>query len=247
MAIKGKGKTKGRQPARAPRRAPVEVKPPFFLRRRVQVALAFVAGLLVMMLAVWITNGLRQQRADDTATTEASQQRAAGQKWKAQVEAEFGKIGTISPGAPPALFPELTTTIAALQKGKVPDDATSTLTKTQAGAKSAAANLQAYKLSESVRDIGMDEGQVSWFLNSQARYVQALGLYEQAAVIAALAVDAPDGPASGHRGLGRGHPEGSRFGAAGRLQRLPERARVRADLRLAAHEPHGSDGVGAGA
>jgi len=192
MAIKGKGKTKGRQPARAPRRAPVEVKPPFFMRRRVQVVLAFVAGILAMMLAVWITNGLRQQRADDKAATEAAQQRAAGQKWKTQVESEFGKIGTISPGAPPALFPDLTTTIAALQKGRVPDGATSTLTTTQAGAKSAAANLKAYKLADSVRDIGMDEGQVSWFLNSQARYVQALQLYEQAAVIAALAVDAPD-------------------------------------------------------
>ena len=192
MAIKGKGKTKGRQPARAPRRAPVEVKPPFLMRRRVQVLLAFVAGILAMMLAVWITNGLRQQRADDKAATEAAQQRAAGQKWKTQVESEFGKIGTISPGAPPALFPDLTTTIAALQKGKVPDGATSTLTTTQAGAKSAAANLKAYKLADSVRDIGMDEGQVSWFLNSQARYVQALQLYEQAAVIAALAVDAPD-------------------------------------------------------
>ena len=177
MAIKGKGKTKGRQPARAPRRAPVEVKPPFFMRRRVQVVLAFVAGILAMMLAVWITNGLRQQRADDKAATEAAQQRAAGQKWKTQVESEFGKIGTISPGAPPALFPDLTTTIAALQKGKVPDGATSTLTTTQAGAKSAAANLKAYKLADSVRDIGMDDGQVSWFLNSQARYVQALQLY----------------------------------------------------------------------
>jgi ferric-dicitrate binding protein FerR (iron transport regulator) len=105
MAIKGKGKTKGRQPARAPRRAPVEVKPPFFMRRRVQVVLAFVAGILAMMLAVWITNGLRQQRADDKAATEAAQQRAAGQKWKTQVESEFGKIGTISPGAPPAPRP----------------------------------------------------------------------------------------------------------------------------------------------
>jgi hypothetical protein len=168
------------------------VKPPFFMRRRVQVSLAFVAGILAMMLAVWITNGLRQQRADDKAATDAAQQRAAGQKWKTQVESEFGKIGTISPGAPPALFPDLTTTIAALQKGKVPDGATSTLTTTQAGAKSAAANLKAYKLADSVRDIGMDEGQVSWFLNSQARYVQALQLYEQAAVIAALALDASD-------------------------------------------------------
>jgi hypothetical protein len=191
MAIKGKGKTKGRQPARAPRRAPIEVKPPFFLRRRVQVVVAFVAGFLAMMLVVWITDGLRTQRADDKAATEASQQRAAGQKWKTQVEGSLGKVGTLSPSAPPVLFPDLATTITGLQKGTVPDGAAATLKKTQADAKAAIDPLKAYKLSDSVRDIGMEEGQVSWFLNSQTRFVQSLELYQQAAVIAALAIDAP--------------------------------------------------------
>lgn len=192
MAIKGKGRTKGRQPARAPRRAPIEVKPPFLMRRRVQVAIAFVAGILVMMLGVWITNGLRQQRADDQAATEASQQRTAGQKWKTQVEGSLGTVGTLSPGAPPMLFPEIGTTITGLQDGDVPDGAAATLTEAQSDAKAAISPLTSYKLADQLRDIGMDEGQVSWFLNSQNRFVHTLELYEQAAVIAALAVDAPD-------------------------------------------------------
>ena len=129
MAIKGKGKTKGRQPARAPRRAPVEVKPPFFLRRRVQVALAFVVGILAMLLAIWITNGLRKQqrRREGDDRRRRSSERPAEQ-WKTQVESALGKVGTISPGAPPAVFPDLATTITALQKGSVPDGAAATLT-----------------------------------------------------------------------------------------------------------------------
>lgn len=192
MAIKGKGKTKGRQPARAPRRAPVEVKPPFFLRRWVQVSFAFVAGLLVMVLVVWVTNGLRQQRADDKAATQASEQRAAGQKWKSQVEGALGKVGTLSPGAPPAVFPDLATTIAGLQKGHVRDGAAATLKTAQDDAKLAVDPLKTYDLSGQVRDIGMNPEGVSWFLNSQTRIVQALELYEQAAANAALAIAAPD-------------------------------------------------------
>jgi hypothetical protein len=191
MAIKGKGKTKGRQPARAPRRAPVEVKPPFFLRRRVQVTLAFVVGILVMLLAIWITNGLRKQNADEEATKQASQQRAAAEQWKTQVESSLGTVGTLSPGAPPAVFPDLATTITALQKGSVPDGAAATLRQAQADAKTAIDPLKAYKLSDQIRDIGMTEGQVNWFLNSQTRFVQSLELYSQAAALAALAIDAP--------------------------------------------------------
>jgi hypothetical protein len=192
MAIKGKGKTRGRQPARAPRRAPVEVKPPLFLRRWVQVSLAFVAGFLVMVLVVWVTNGLRQQRADDDAATQASDQRAAGQKWKSEVEAALGKLAPLSPGAPPVIFAELTTTISSLQKGDVPDDATTTIRAAQADGKLAIDPLEKYDLSAQIRDIGMDGGQVSWFLNSQTRFVQALKLYEQAAASASLALAAPE-------------------------------------------------------
>ncbi len=73
------------------------------------------------------------------------------------------------PALRPRCSPTSATTIAALQKGKVPDGATSTLTEAQSGAKSAAAQLEEVRaLRRQVRDIGMDEGQVSWFLNSQS-------------------------------------------------------------------------------
>jgi len=192
MAIKGKGKTRGRAPARAPRRMPVDVPVPFFLRRRVQVALAFVAGILVMMLAVWVTNGLRQQSADDKRSAEAADQRAAGQAWKGEVEAALGAIGTLTQGAPPSLLPTIGDTIAALDKGKVPDGAAETLQTAQDDATTASEAIQAYVLVDEIRDKGMTEGQANYFLDSQVRSAVALDLYRQAAAAAELAAAAAD-------------------------------------------------------
>jgi len=187
MAIKGKGKTKGRAPARAPRRMAVDVPTPFFLRRRIQVALAFVAGFLVMMLAVWITNGLRQQGADDERGAQAADQRAAGQAWKGEVEAALGAIGTLTQGAPPTLLPAIGDTIAALDNGKVPQGAAETLQTAQDDATKAGEVIQAYALVDRIRNKGMTRGQANYFLNSQARIAEGLDLYRQAAVMAELA------------------------------------------------------------
>jgi hypothetical protein len=190
MAIKGKGKTKGRPPVRAPRRAPVEVKPPLFLRRRVQVSAAFIAGLLVMVGVIWVTNGVRQQGANDDTATEASEQRKAAQAWKSQVEGALGQVGTLSPGAPPVLFPTVTGAITSLQKGDGPKSMATTLKDARANAKLAIDPLDAYDLVGQIGGKGMSTGQTDWFLNSQTRFVQSLQLYEQAASLATLAFDA---------------------------------------------------------
>ena len=192
MAIKGKGKTKGRAPARAPRRAPVDVPIPFFLRRSVQVVVALVAGILVMVLAVWVANGLRQQRADDERTADAADQRSAGQAWKGEVEAALGAIGTLTQGVPPTLLPTIGATIVALDKGKVPKDAAKTLQTAQDDATTASEAIQAYALVDQIRNKGMSEGQANYFLNSQLRIVEALDLYRQAAAVAGLAAAAAD-------------------------------------------------------
>jgi hypothetical protein len=192
MAIKGKGRTRGRQPVRAPRRIPVEVKPPFFLRRQVQISLAFIAGLLVMVGVVWATNTLRKERADDRAATEASRQRAAAQEWKSQVEGALGTVGSLSPGNVPKLFPTVSTAIASLRQGDDLEAAAAALKDARANAKLAIEPLQSYDLVGTIGGKGMSEGQVNWFLNSQTRFVQSLQLYQQAAAMAPLAIDASE-------------------------------------------------------
>jgi hypothetical protein len=190
MAIKGKGKTRGRQPARAPRRAPVQVKPPLFVRRRVQVSLAFVAGVVLMIGVVWITNGLRSQRAADDAAAEASAQRAVGQKWKSQVEGALGKVGTSSPGVPPVLFAAVSDAITSLQKGHDPGVGATAFEDARANAKLAIDPLESYDLVGQVAGKGMSKGQADWFLNSKTRFVESLQLYRQAAALASLAANA---------------------------------------------------------
>jgi hypothetical protein len=193
MAIKGKGKTKARPVARAPRREPVEVKPPFFMRRWVQVGLAFVAGMAVVMLVVWVKDGLRQQRANNTTKTQASEQRTAGQKWQAELEGAIGKLGTITPGTPtpPTIFAPVGDTIGALTSGKTPPKgAAGGLKNAQGQAQTTADALQKFDLTGTIRDKGFDVGTTNYFLNSQKLIAQSLQLYKQAAALAALALDA---------------------------------------------------------
>jgi hypothetical protein len=90
------------------------------------------------------------------------------------------------------LFAELSTTLSSLQEGDVPDEAKATIKAAQADAKLAIDPLESYDLSAQIRDIGMDEGQVSWFLNSQTRFVEALKLFDQAAASASLVLAAPE-------------------------------------------------------
>jgi hypothetical protein len=168
----------------------VQVKPPLFLRRRVQVSLAFVAGVLLMVGAVWVTNGIRSQHADDKAATEASAQRAVGQKWKSQVEGALGKVGTVSPGAQPVLFAAISDAITSLQKGKEPAGGSATFKDARANAKLAIDPLESYDLVGEVTGKGMGKGQAEWFLNSKTRILESLQLYRQAAALAALAFDA---------------------------------------------------------
>jgi len=187
MAIKGKGKTRARQVARAPRRVPIEVKPPLFMRRPIQASLAFVAGILVMMLVVWVTNGLRQQRAQDQAKGDAATRRSATLGWQREVEGALGKVGTLTPGGPPSLLPAIGSTIGALQKGRLPAGAAEALRTAREDASGAIDPLRKFALTDAVRSKGFDKGEVNYFLNSQKRLVEALQLYRQAAALAAAA------------------------------------------------------------
>ena len=163
------------------------------------------------------------------------------------MESSLGKVGTLSPGAPPAVFPDLATTITALQKGSVPDGAAATLKQAQADAKTAIDPLKAYKLSDQIRDIGMTEGQVNWFLNSQTRFVQSLELYSQAAALAALAIDAPKDQRTAIADSASDLQGKASEILQTRLERLSERARVGPDLRFPAPELDGAIGrVGRG-
>lgn len=205
MAIKGKtkGRSRGRAPARAPRREPVAVQPPFLRRRWVQLVAAAVAGALAVLFVVWVTNGLRQQRADDEEADAAATRRAAAQEWQGTLEGEVGKLGSISPGVPPTVLTELSGAIDGLADGEAPDGTDATIADALTLTRAAAEAIDGYDLTTAIADQGFDVVETNYFLNSQSKIAHALSLYEQSALLAreALAADGQERVALARRAV----------------------------------------------
>jgi hypothetical protein len=188
MAIKGKGKTRTRQPVRAPRRGPVPVPVPFARRRGVQLVAAFVAGLLVFWGGIWLTNGLREQERTAGETEQALLRRRAGGAWQDLVETQVGTIGTVQPGSPPQVLPQVRAVIGGLAD-ETPKDAVATLKKAGVDAKKAGDAIGRYDLPKTLTGKGFDRSGVLRFLSAKDELVTGIGLAREAALLGAIAAD----------------------------------------------------------
>lgn len=192
MAIKGKGKTKSRQVARAPRRTPVEVPKPIFQRTWVRVVAAFLLGILVVMLTVWITNAMRASSAEEDAAAAEDRRQQALSSWRGELEGQLGSVGTIQEGIPPTLAPQIAATADALSKGKDAPVRTEELEQVAKDLDVAATALADYDLTGTIRDQGFDVGQTDALLASRIEVVAALRDLEQAANLLVLATQTDD-------------------------------------------------------
>jgi hypothetical protein len=192
MAIKGKSKKRSapKPVARAPRREPVAVKPPVFRRRWVQVTGAFILGMLTFMGLIWFTNGLRASREKDSASATAANKLKAAQSWQSVVDGSVGQLGTSQQGLPPTVFPEMTAALKQMEKGTVPDGASSTFSDASDAAAKAAKALTAFDLAGTISGKGFTALEASSFTSSKDGLVGALQLYQNAAEVAGQAVDA---------------------------------------------------------
>jgi hypothetical protein len=190
MTIKGKGRTKGRQVARAPRRAPVEVAPPLFQRRWIQVVAAFVLGVLVMTFFVWVTNGLRANDTEQQVADAASKRLAAAQSYKTAIEATMGGVGVVNPGVPPTVLPDMGTTLQTMAKGKSPKDAAKVFEQAKKSAGDAQDAIATYEVGTKIRDQGFNSLEATAFTSSSQELIQALQLYGKAAEVGRAAAGA---------------------------------------------------------
>jgi hypothetical protein len=195
MAIKGKGKTKSRPAARAPRPAPVVRKPPFFVRRWVQVVAAVLLGMGIVMVVVWATNGVRRADADETRTAAEANARRAVAQWQSTVDGVISKIapGTGAGSGSVTVLPELSASVEALSKGeqdrKAQDTATAAIDLTQ----DAATTLDGVDLPTLIRDNeGLDLASTNYVLNSKARMLDGIDLYAQVAKLVKAAATTDD-------------------------------------------------------
>lgn len=197
MAIKGKGRTKARQVPRAPRHQPVEVKPPLFTRRWVQVAGAFVLGIGAMMFLVWVTNGLREQdrseRARELAAAERAGTRPVVEAWSGAVDGAIGSIAQPGgPGIPPTLLSAASAAVDGIAAGDPVRGAAATLREADGALRSAVETLGGYALVEEIRDKGFDITQTNYLLNSRSKIVEGLELYRQTVAVAQQALEGDD-------------------------------------------------------
>ena len=199
MAIKSKSRSKkGKHVARAPRPTPVEVKPPFFLRKRVQVALALLAGIGLAALVVWITNGLRAERDEDRARRADQDARQAVSQYQAAVDGALKPVGrSVAPGAFDA-FPQLSAAIVDLSKGKGSPERAGEVGRGVADAASASSKaIGEVDVEALVKDKDLDVALVVRLLNSKRRFIQALDLYQQVGKLLERASAAPAGEREG--------------------------------------------------
>jgi hypothetical protein len=195
VAIKGKGRTKSRPPARAPRPAPVVRRPPFFARRWVQVVGAMLAGMGIVTIVVWATNGLRVDNAAKARDATAANVRRVVQEWQTTVDGTLSKGGLGSTGGGPGqitILPSLSTSVTTLASGskdpKAGDTATTAVSLVDEGVKT----LQGVDLPGMIRDKGLDLAMTNYLLNSKARMIDGLQLYGRVAAEVKAAVEAKD-------------------------------------------------------
>jgi hypothetical protein len=154
----------------------------------VQVIAAFVAGLLVFWGGIWLTNGLRSQDTSERDRQQELLRRRAGAAWENVVATEVSTIGQVEEGQPPVILPQVQAEITGLAE-RTPGDAVSTLQAAATDAQEAIDGIDAYKLSDSLKDKGFDPGQVLRFLSAKDELVTSIKLYRQAALVGALAAD----------------------------------------------------------
>jgi len=189
MAIKGKGRTRTRQPIRAPRRGPVPVPLPFARRKGVQLTAAFVAGLLVFWGGIWLTNGLRAERANEEDRVAALRRRQAGATWNDFVREQVGAIGTVQEGTPPVILPQVREGLQQLRKADPPEEIASDLQTAADDAEPVAEVIAEFDLTGTIRDRGFDAVGVLRFLSARDELVSAIELTRKAALLGVVAAD----------------------------------------------------------
>ena len=194
MAIKGKGKTRSRPAARPPRPTPVVRKPPFFVRRWVQVVGALLAGMGIVTIVVWATNGLRIDDVAKARDARAASVRRVVQQWQTTVDATLSKggLGTTGGGVGQiTILPSLSASVATLAKGDQDPKAGDSASAAVKLVGDAVSTLQNVDLPTMIRDQGVDLATTNYLLNSKARMVEGLQLYGRVAaqVEAASAAD----------------------------------------------------------
>ena len=198
MAIKSKkNRSKSKQVARAPRREPVPVPTPLLARRWVQVVAAGFVGFFVMMVLVWVTNGVRSNDTTSDAAAKAATKRTAATAYQAAVEEAVSTVGVLNPGVLPTVFPDMLQTLEQMQKGQTPENAATVFDDAATSAGKATAAIVKFNVAEKIRDQGFNSTEATVFTSSAQQLSLALQQFQRCAQTGVDAVAATEGAPAG--------------------------------------------------
>ena len=195
MAIKGRSKPRSRKVVTpGPRPAYVLVKKPLLARRGVQIA---ILAVVVVGAAAGIWYGVAKERSEERSQQRAREvqqrKRTAAVTFQGKVEAAIVGVGQPAPPTGFTAFPALTAVVEGLATGDVRADAAAENAKgVRATARGAWQALGEIDLTEIVADKGFDVSLVNYFFNAREKMVDALKLYERAAIMVRQAADATE-------------------------------------------------------
>lgn len=195
MAIKGRSKPRSRKVVTpGPRPAYVPVKKPLLARRGVQIA---ILAVVAIGAAAGIWYGIAKERTEERNQQRAREvqqrKRTAAVTFQGRVEAAIVGVGQPAPPTGFTAFPALTADVEGLATGDVKPDAAAEAAKgVRTTARGAWQALGEIDLTEIVADKGFDVSLVNYFFNAREKMVDALKLYERAAIMVRQAADATE-------------------------------------------------------
>ena len=189
MAIKGRGRSRARKAVTSgPRPTYVPVKRPLLARRGFQItALVVAVGLAVG--GIWY--GLAKERTKQRGKELAAGKRSAATRYQGAVEAALSKVGGELSASAFSVLPVLQTDLDGLRTGDITaETAAQDAVGAARSAKRAAADVAKIRPARIFGSKGFGPGFVRDGLNSHAKMLNALKLYEAAARLLEMAANA---------------------------------------------------------
>jgi len=192
VAIKGKTKSRGaKSVTRGPKPAYVPVRTPWIRRSGLWIALG---TLLVAALVGALAIGFLQEREDQREQDTVAEMATVVNQYRGQIDPILSTIGTTLPPTGFDGFPELDTSLAALEAEEIDKaglkQAGDSADSVASSARSAIGLIEEIPTADLLRGHDFSQEFVLYVINSRGNFLRGLKLYREAALLVSMAAEA---------------------------------------------------------
>lgn len=192
MAIKGKTKSRGaKSVTRGPKPAYVPIKTPWIRRSGLWIALG---TLLIAALVGALAIGFLQEREDQREQDTVAEMATVVNQYRGQIDPILSTIGTTLPPTGFDGFPELDTSLAALEAEEIDKaglkQAGDSADSVASSARSAIGLIEEIPTADLLRGHDFSQEFVLYVINSRGNFLRGLKLYREAAFLVSMAAEA---------------------------------------------------------